>query len=128
MKCVCIWQSLVYLSAPFKHNTETYGDDAKYPKGVYEVECRGIEKPLIKRSFPYFRGFLSLKEGITRLDVALNDEEIPVLRIVYVKSMWDDAKIWNELLNAKVWPVKYKDGTLKDEEPKFTFKTEGHTL
>ena len=116
------------LSAPFKHNTETYGDDAKYPKGVYEVECRGIEKPLIKRSFPYFRGFLSLKEGITRLDVALNDEEIPVLRIVYVKSMWDDAKIWNELLNAKVWPVKYKDGTLKDEEPKFTFKTEGHTL
>ena len=50
------------------------------------------------------------------------------LRIVYVKSMWDDAKIWNELLNAKVWPVKYKDGTLKDEEPKFTFKTEGHTL
>ena len=116
------------LSAPFKHNTETYGDDAKYPKGVYEVECRGIEKPLIKRSFPYFRGFLSLKEGITRLDVALNDEEVPVLRIVYVKSMWDDAKIWNELLNAKVWPVKYKDGTLKDEEPKFTFKTEGHTL
>ena len=115
------------LSAPFKHNTETYGDDAKYPKGVYEVECRGIEKPLIKRSFPYFRGFLSLKEGITRLDVALNDEEVPVLRIVYVKSMWDDAKIWNELLNAKVWPVKYKDGTLKDEEPKFTFKTEGHT-
>ena len=77
---------------------------------------------------PYFRGFLSLKEGITRLDVALNDEEVPVLRIVYVKSMWDDAKIWNELLNAKVWPVKYKDGTLKDEEPKFTFKTEGHTL
>lgn len=116
------------LSAPIKHNTETYGDDAKYPKGVYEVECRGIEKPLIKRSFPYFRGFLSLKEGITRLDVALNDEEVPVLRIVYVKSMWDDAKIWNELLNAKVWPVKYKDGTLKDEEPKFTFKTEGHTL
>ena len=116
------------LSAPFKHNTETYGDAAKYPKGVYEVECRGIEKPLIKRSFPYFRGFLSLKEGITRLDVALNDEEVPVLRIVYVKSMWDDAKIWNELLNAKVWPVKYKDGTLKDEEPKFTFRTEGHTL
>ena len=116
------------LSAPFKHNTETYGDDEKYPKGVYEVECRGIEKPLIKRSFPYFRGFLSLKEGITRLDVALNDEEVPVLRIVYVKSMWDDAKIWNELLNAKVWPVKYNDGTLKDEEPKFTFKTEGRTL
>lgn len=56
--------------------------------------------------------------------MALNDEEVPVLRIVYVKSMWDDAKIWNELLNAKVWPVKYKDGTLKDEEPKFTFKTE----
>ena len=52
----------------------------------------------------------------------------PVMRIHYVKSMWDDAKIWNELLNAKVWPVKYKDGTLKDEEPKFTFKTEGHTL
>ena len=60
--------------------------------------------------------------------MALNDEEVPVLQIVYVKSMWDDAKIWNELLNAKVWPVKYKDGTLKDEEPKFTFKTEGHTL
>lgn len=116
------------LSGPFKNNTGTWGDDAKYPKGVYEVACPGIEKPLIKRSFPYFRGFLALKEGITRLDVVLNDAEIPVLRITYVRSMWDDRKIWNELLNAAVWPVKYKDGTLKDEAPKFSFKTEGRTL
>lgn len=98
------------------------------PKASTKSSAAASRSRSIKRSFPYFRGFLSLKEGITRLDVALNDEEVPVLRIVYVKSMWDDAKIWNELLNAKVWPVKYKDGTLKDEEPKFTFKTEGHTL
>jgi len=66
-------------------------------------------------------------DGIVSVDFVLRDMK-PVMRIHYVKSMWDDAKIWNELLNAKVWPVKYKDGTLKDEEPKFTFKTEGHTL
>ena len=82
----------------------------------------------MKRMFPYFRGFLSLKEGITRLDVALNEEEVPVLRITYVKSMWDDAKIWNDLLNAKVWTVQYNDGTFKDEEPKFGFPTEGHSI
>ncbi len=123
-----MFESTRALSAPFKGNSEEYGDDTAHPKGVYEVECRGIEKPLVKRSFPYFRGFLSLKKGITRLDVALNDEEIPVLRITYVKSLWDDAKIWKELLNAEVWPVKYNDGTLKDEEPKFIFKTEGHTI
>ena len=123
-----MFESTRALSGSFKNNSEKYGDDAAYPKGVYEVECRGIEKPLMKRSFPYFRGFLSLKEGITRLDVALNEEEVPVLRITYVKSMWDDAKIWKELLNAEVWPVKYTDGTLKDEEPRFIFKTEGHSI
>lgn len=116
------------LSGPFKQNTETYGDDAKYPKGIYEVEYPGIEKPIVKRSFPYFRGFLSLKEGITRLDVDLDAQGTPVLRMTYVRSMWDDAKIWKELFNAEVWPVKYKDGTLKDESPKLQFHKEGRTV
>lgn len=116
------------LSKQFNNNTEKWGDDTQFPKGVYEVECPGIEKPLIQRYFPYFRGFLSLKEGITRLDVVLNDAEVPVMRIVYVRSLWDDAKIWHDLLQAEVWPVKYRDGTMKDESPKFTFQKEGHTL
>ncbi len=116
------------LSGPFKKNTETYADSIKYPKAIYEVAYPAIEKPLINRNFPYFRGFLALQEGITRLDVELNEMGIPVLRMTYVKAMWDDQKIWNELFNATVWRVKYKDGTIKDEEPKFAFKKEGHTL
>ncbi len=116
------------LSAPFKRNAETYADSLKYPTAVYEVVYPGIEKPLIKRNFPYFRGFLALQDGITRLDVELNEAGLPVLRLTYVKSMWDDQKIWKELFNAPVWRVKYKDETIKDEEPKFSFKQEGHTI
>lgn len=116
------------MSGPFKTNTETYADDVKYPKAVYEMLYPGVEKPIIKRSFPYLRGFLSLKDGVTRLDVDLNSEGYPVIRITYVKSMWDDAKIWKEWFNATVWPIKYKDGTMKDEEPKIAFSKEGRTI
>ena len=115
------------LAGRFVANQEKWGDDEQFPKAVYEMVFPGIEKMPIRNAFPYFKSFLSCSEGIVSVDFVLRDLT-PVMRIHYVKSMWDDAKIWNELLNAKVWPVKYKDGTLKDEEPKFTFKTEGHTL
>ena len=115
------------LAGRFVANLEKWGDDEQFPKAVYEMVFPGIEKMPIRNAFPYFKSFLSCTDGIVSVDFVLRDMK-PVMRIHYVKSMWDDAKIWNELLNAKVWPVKYKDGTLKDEEPKFTFKTEGHTL
>ncbi len=116
------------LSGEFKDNTEKYGDDAAYPKAVYELVYPGIEKPLIKRSFPYFKSFLSTSDGITRIDVELNDALVPVLRITYVKSMWDDKRIWDEICQAPVWKIKYKDGSIKEEEAKLTFDTEGHTI
>lgn len=114
------------LSGIFKINQEKYSGD-EFAKSVYEIEYAPIEKPLYKRGFPFFKSFLSTQDGLMSIDVELKDAT-PVLRLTYVSSMWDDARIWKELFNAPVWTIKYSDGTTKDEEPKLLFETEGKTI
>lgn len=112
------------LSGTFKESTAKYTDAAK---SVYEFEYPELEKPVYKRNFPYFKSFLSTNDGIVNIDVTLRDVT-PVVQITYVTSMWDDKAIWEKLLNAPVWTLKMKDGTIKEEEPKLTFTKEGRTL
>ncbi|MDR2586316.1 MAG: 4Fe-4S ferredoxin [Prevotellaceae bacterium] len=110
-----------------KDNMEKYGDDDEYPKAVFQISFPDIEKPPIKNSFPYFRSFLSNCDGITCIQIELVEME-PVLLITYVKSLWDDNRIQKEIFNAPVWMVKYMDGSVREEEPKFTFRNEGKTI
>lgn len=115
------------MSGKFVENGEKWGDDVAYPKAVYEIEYPGIEKSVIRPSFPYFKSFLSCSDGVMSLDWVLKDA-IPTMRITYVKSMWDDAKIWKELFNAEKWTLRMSDGTFKDSDPRMSFKKEGKTI
>ena len=87
----------------------------------------GIEKMPIRNAFPYFKSFLSCSEGIVSVDFVLRDLT-PVMRIHYVKSMWDDAKLWKEVFQTEKWTLRMADGTFKEADPRLKFTTEGKTV
>jgi hypothetical protein len=86
-----------------------------------------IEKPIVSRAIPYLRSHMSNFDGIQSVDFALKNR-VPVMQITYVKSMWDDDRIWNEILQAPVWTINYKDGTAKEEDARLGFDTPGKTI
>ncbi|WP_418981893.1 4Fe-4S binding protein [Alistipes sp.] len=115
------------LGGRFLANAEKWGDDAQFPKAVYEMPFPGIEKLPIKQSFPYFKSFLSCTDGIVSVEFVLRDL-VPVMRIHYVKSMWDDRRLWEEVFQAEKWTLRMADGTFKEADPRLKFTTEGRTV
>ena len=61
------------------------------------------------------------------VDFVLRDMK-PVMRIRYVKSMWDDAKLWKEVFQTEKWTLRMADGTFKEADPRLKFTTEGKTV
>ena len=115
------------LAGRFVANLEKWGDDEQFPKAVYEMVFPGIEKMPIRNAFPYFKSFLSCTDGIVSVDFVLRDMK-PVMRIHYVKSMWDDAKLWKEVFQTEKWTLRMADGTFKEADPRLKFTTEGKTV
>ncbi|MDE6569892.1 MAG: 4Fe-4S binding protein [Alistipes sp.] len=114
------------LNGRFVANIEKWGDDAKYPKAVYEMPMASIEKIPVRQSFPYFKSYLSCTEGIISVDFVLRDLS-PVMRVHYVKSMWTDERLWKEVFQAEKWTLRMADGTFKESEPRLKFLVEGRT-
>lgn len=115
------------MSGKFVENVEKYGDDAAFPKGVYEMEYPYLEKLPIRSAIPYFKSFLSCCDGITAVDFVLKGDT-PAMRITYVRSLWDDARLWDEIFTAETWTLRYADGTFKESEPRMEFETPGHSV
>ncbi|MCM1300579.1 MAG: 4Fe-4S binding protein [Alistipes senegalensis] len=115
------------LNGRFIANIEKWGDDAQYPKAVYEMPMASIEKIPVRQSFPYFKSFLSCTEGIISVDFVLRDLS-PVMRVHYVESMWSDERLWKEVFQAEKWTLRMADGTFKEAEPRLKFLVEGKTV
>lgn len=115
------------LSGRFLDNMEKWGDDEQYPKGIYEMPFPSIEKIPVKAGFPYFKSFLSCTDGIVSVDFVLRDL-VPTMRLGYVKSMWTDEKLWNEVFQAPVWTLRMSDGTFRESEPRLKFLQQGCTV
>lgn len=115
------------LKGRFVENLEKWGDETEFPRGVYEVPMSGIEKMPVRMGFPYFKSFLSTREGVLNVDFVLRDE-VPTLQLTYVKSLWDDQKIWNEIFKAEKWTLRMADGTFKEADPRISFLIEGKSL
>jgi len=115
------------LKGRFVDNIGKWGDETLYPQAVYEVPMPGIEKVPVRAGFPFFKSFLSTREGIMSVDFVLRDY-VPVLRLHYVRSMWTDERIWNEIFRAEKWTLRMADGTFKESEPRIAFQTEGRTV
>ena len=111
----------------FLANIEQWGDDERFPKAVYEMPMASIEKIPVQQSFPYFKSFLSCTDGIISVDFVLRDLS-PVMRLHYVKSMWTDERLWNEVFQAKKWTLRMADGTFQESEPRLQFLVEGRTV
>ena len=114
------------LAGNFIANLEKWGDDAAFPKAVYEMEMPSVEKLLVRQAIPYFKSYLSCIDGIVSIDFVLRDMT-PVMRIRYVQSMWDDARIWNEIFQAEKWTLRMADGTFREADPRLKFSDPGRT-
>ena len=115
------------LSGPFSVNSERWGDDCRYPKGIYEFACPGLEKLPLRQQIPYFRSYLSCADGIVAVDFALRDT-LPVVRLHYVRELWDDGRLWRELLQAPEWRVRMSDGSEQRMAPRLRFTREGRSI
>ena len=122
-----MFRDIEKLNGKFKANNEKWGDETQFPRAAYEMEMASIEKPLIRRSFPYFKSYLSCTDGILSVDFVLRDMT-PTMRITYVKSMWTDERIWKEIFQAEKWTVRMADETFQEVEPRLKFLVEGHTV
>lgn len=115
------------LNGRFIANLEKWGDDAIYPKAIYELPMASIEKLPVRQSFPYFKSFLSCTDGIVAVEFVLRDLE-PVMQLHYVKSMWTAEQLWKEVFQAEKWTLRMADGTFKEAEPRLQFLVEGRTV
>ena len=114
------------LAGNFIANLEKWGDDAAFPKAVYEMEMPSVEKLLVRQAIPYFKSYLSCIDGIVSIDFVLRDMT-PVMRIRYVQSMWDDARIWNDIFQAEKWTLRMADGTFQEADSRLKFSNPGRT-
>lgn len=115
------------LQGKFVANLEKWGDETLWPRAVYELPMAGIEKTPVRAGFPFFKSFLSTREGILSVDFVLRDY-VPTLRLHYVRSLWTDERIWNEIFRAEKWTLRMADDTFKESEPRIAFQTEGRTV
>ncbi len=122
-----MFKDIEKLDGKFLANTEKWGDDAQFPKAVYEIAYPLIDKMLVRNSFPYFKSFLSTTDGIVSVEWVLRDM-VPVMRIHYVKSMWDDDRIWNEILQAPKWKIRMMDDSFQEVDPRLKFTEQGKTV
>lgn len=122
-----MFRDIEKMAGRFVANLEKWGDDEAYPKAVYEMEFPGIDKLLIRQAFPYFKSFLSCTDGIVSVDFVLHGVT-PVMRLHYVKSMWNDARIWSDIFQAEKWTLRMADGTFQEAEPRLKFSVPGRTV
>lgn len=115
------------LKGRFVENMEKHGDQTKFPRATYEVPMSGIEKMPVRMGFPYFKSFLSTREGILAVDFVLRGD-VPTLQLTYVTTLWDDQKIWNEIFKAEKWTLRMANGTFQEADPRIAFQVEGKSL
>lgn len=115
------------LSGRFVANLEKWGDEEQFPRAVYEMAFPGIEKLPIRQSFPYFKSFLSCTDGILSVEFVLRDF-VPVMRVHYVRGLWSDERLWNEVFQAEKWTLRMADGTFKEADARIRFTDEGKTV
>lgn len=103
-----------------RKRSEVYAGSKQY---IYEVADRAYEKPIIQRAMPYLSNHISREEGVIGMQLALNADYVPSIQIRYAAPMTE--KRIRELLNAPVWTITYRDGTVKEESPRMKFPEEG---
>ena len=108
----------------YKKMQEKYKDNVH---AVYEIPFPSAEKPIISRNFPYFSSHLSSIDGVLAFQIVLKDDDSVVMQISFAKDVIAEDALWERISSDK-WHITYKDGSVKEESPKFGFKTKGKVL
>lgn len=80
-----------------------------------------LDKPIYSRNIPYLSSYLSLNEGVLRLETFLDDNDTPSMKIVYIPSVISGEKLWENLCSDK-WSVKMTSGEIKEIDARLDFK------
>lgn len=106
--------------AEFKKAVETYEGQ---PQFLYEMADPNYEKPIITRNLPFLSNHLSTLEGVIGVNMELNEELVPAIRIRYAAPCTPE-QIW-ERINMETWTITYKKDDVREEPAKISFKKEG---
>lgn len=105
-------------STRYKNNIEKFGG-----KDSTEliIPYPNLNKTAVSRYMPYLSSYLSLTEGVLRMESYLNEQDIPTIKIIYVPSVITEDALW-QTLQQPVWKIKMTDGTIKEQDARMEFK------
>jgi len=107
--------------AEFKTRVEKY---AGRPQQTMSYSDMNYQKPLTLRNLPFLSNYLSQQEGIIGIYLLLNEENMPTIRVRFCTDDINPDKIM-ELVNQPKWPIKYKEGDVREESQRFKFTDTG---
>lgn len=101
----------------YKNNNEQFGGK---DSTTLIIPYPNLDKPIVSRNLPYLSSYLSLTEGILRMETYLNEEDTPAFKIVYVPSVISEEELW-QTLQQKTWKVKMRDESIQEVEARIEF-------
>ncbi len=107
--------------AEFKSRVEKY---AGRPQQTMSYSDMNYQKPLTLRNLPFLSNYLSQQEGIIGIYLLLDEDNMPTIRIRFCTDDISAEKIM-ELVNQPKWPIKYKEGDIREENQRFKFTDTG---
>jgi len=107
--------------AEFKSRVEKY---AGRPQQTMSYSNMNYQKPLTLRNLPFLSNYLSQQDGIIGIYLLLDEENMPTIRIRFCTDDITAEKIM-ELVNQPKWPIKYKEGDIREESQRFKFTDTG---
>ncbi len=103
-----------------RKRTEVY---ANRPQFIYEVADANYEKPIVQRNLPFLSNHLSREEGVIGVYCQLNENLVPAIRVRFAAPCTAE-RIW-ELMTMDPWTITYKEGDVREEPAKLSFKEPG---
>jgi polyferredoxin len=101
----------------YKNNNEKFGGK---DSTALLIPYPNLDKPIVSRNIPYLSSYLSLTDGVLRMETYLNEKDTPEFKIVYVPSVISEEELWGTL-QQKTWKIRMKDESIKEMDAKIEF-------
>ncbi len=101
----------------YKNNNEKFGG-----KDSTEliIPYPDLNKTIVSRYLPHLSSYLSLTDGVLRMETYLNEQDTPTIKIIYAPSVITEEGLW-QTLQQKTWKIKMADGTITEQEARIDF-------
>lgn len=101
----------------YKEALEKYAD---LDSATLVIPFPELELPLHARNLPYLSSYLSLTDGVLRLETYLDKNDLPSITITYVPSVISIDKLW-DTLSSDIWKARMTTGEILEVDAKYDF-------